>query len=245
MNLSDIQKNWDQFGKDDPYWAILTDPNKKGNKWEEEDFFKTGRNRIAQVVKKLKKLNPEFIFQSALDFGCGVGRLTLGLANHFDKVVGIDIAPSMIKIANEKNNKENCTYFLNEKNDLSIFKSKSFDLVYSEITLQHMQPQFAKNYIAEFFRILKPNGLAIFQIPSKLDLGTLLYHTELMKLYRKVRRIFISTSDKNTPIMEMYCIAYADMVPFLVKNGGKILQANKINNTGDKIESYLYIVSKK
>ncbi len=39
----------------------------------------------------------------ALDFGCGVGRLTQALARHFNIVDGVDIAPSMIELANQFN----------------------------------------------------------------------------------------------------------------------------------------------
>mgnify|MGYP003669044453 CR=1 FL=1 len=158
MNLTELIKNWNQFGKEDPYWAILTDPDKKGNKWDEEAFFETGRKWIDQQVKQLKRIKSNFKFHSALDFGCGVGRLTQGLANHFEHVSGVDVAPSMIQLANEKNKKDNCTYFLNQKNDLSLFKNETFDFVFSIITLQHMQPKYAKNYILEFIRILKPEG---------------------------------------------------------------------------------------
>lgn len=41
MDLKDLQKNWDTFGMVDPLFAILTDPQKKGNKWD---------------IKKLKQL---------------------------------------------------------------------------------------------------------------------------------------------------------------------------------------------
>jgi hypothetical protein len=86
MNLNELKKNWDQFGRDDPYWAILTHPDVKGNKWVEEAFFETGRRRIDRKVQVLKRLISNFDFHSALDFGCREGRLTQGLANHFETV---------------------------------------------------------------------------------------------------------------------------------------------------------------
>ncbi len=245
MKLNDLKKNWDQFGKDDPYWAILTDPDKKGNKWDETDFFETGRLRTDQIAKKLKRLKPELEFDSALDFGCGAGRLTQGLANHFGKVAGVDIAASMIKLANEKNKKENCTYYLNEKNDLSLFESKSFDFIFSEITLQHMQPKYAKNYITEFLRLLKPTGVAIFQIPSKPDKDTREWHSSTHKLIRNTRSLFNANKEnKEAPIMEMYWIPITEMVTFLVEQDGQIIEVKKNNAAGADWDSYTYVVAK-
>ena len=58
----------------------------------------------------------------ALDFGCGIGRLTQSLADYFDKVTGVDIAPAMISLANEyHNNKTRCEYVLHENADPRLF----------------------------------------------------------------------------------------------------------------------------
>src|ERR1700728_2922568 len=63
----------------------------------------------------------------------------------------------------------NCHFLLNEKTELSIFDDDSFDLVYSVAVLQY-QPsrRVARQLISEFVRVLKPNGLIIFQIPTHL-----------------------------------------------------------------------------
>ena len=39
MNINDSHRNWTELGKDDPLWVVLTDPDKKGGKWTEEEFF--------------------------------------------------------------------------------------------------------------------------------------------------------------------------------------------------------------
>ncbi|MFT4664009.1 MAG: ubiquinone/menaquinone biosynthesis C-methylase UbiE [Polaribacter sp.] len=245
MKLNDLKKNWDQFGKEDPYWAILTDPDKKDNKWDEQDFFESGRLRTDQVAKRIRRLNPNFSFHSALDFGCGSGRLTQGLANHFEMVAGVDIAASMIQLANEKNKKDNCTYFLNEKNDLSLFKNKEFDFVFSEMTLQHMQPKYAKNYIKDFLRIIKPEGIIMFQIPSKPDRGTRIHHSFSSRIKQSFSRFLRPKSLENKAlIMEMYWIPIDEMVAFLTEHGAKIIMIKKNNAAGDSWDSYSYIVGK-
>ena len=63
----------------------------------------------------------------ALDFGCGVGRLTQPLAARVRQVVGLDISDEMIRRA--RSYFPNITFHLNEKGDLSPFQSGSVDLI--------------------------------------------------------------------------------------------------------------------
>jgi ubiquinone/menaquinone biosynthesis C-methylase UbiE len=244
MNLKDLQKNWDQFGKEDPYWAIITRADKKGNKWEDEDFFRTGENRATKVVNQLKHLQPDFAFHSALDFGCGVGRVTQGFAIHFDKVIGIDIAPSMIDLANKKNKRNNCQYFLNEKDNLGRFNDEQFDFVFSVITLQHMEPKYAKNYISEFLRVLKPNGILNFQIPSKPDRITRMNHKMAGKFRSRLQNWLKSAVGHDGPFMEMYWIEIGEMINFLSNNGGAIIKVIEDDAAGKEWDSYTYFVRK-
>jgi hypothetical protein len=94
MELNELQRHWDILGKEDPLWAIITWQDKKGNKWDPAAFFASGRQEIADVMQYLASLHLDGPRQRALDFGCGVGRLTRALADHFAKATGVDIAPS-------------------------------------------------------------------------------------------------------------------------------------------------------
>jgi SAM-dependent methyltransferase len=169
VELKELQKNWNEFGETDALWAILTEPGKRNCGWDPEAFFKTGRDEIAAVMAYVDSLGVRFPRRRALDFGCGVGRLTQALCQYFDSCCGVDIAPSMLRLANEYNRHgSRCAYHLNEANDLALFPDDRFDFVYSIIVLQHMRPEYSKNYIKEFIRVLAPQGLLVFQMPSGL-----------------------------------------------------------------------------
>lgn len=153
MRLKDAQKNWDLFGKIDPLGSILT---VKGKKWEVDEFFRTGEKEIFCLMKHLGSIGLTIGQKKALDFGCGIGRLTQALAPYFKEVRGVDIAPSMISLAKSHNKHgERCQYYVNREDDLRIFPDKSFDLILSKITLQHIEPVYGKNYIKEFVRVAK------------------------------------------------------------------------------------------
>jgi hypothetical protein len=55
---------------------------------------------------------------------------------------------------------------VNDRDDLALFESGVFDLIYSDIVLQHIAPEFSTRYVQEFTRVLAPGGVAVFQLPS-------------------------------------------------------------------------------
>lgn len=167
MNIKRLRRHWDALGKTDPLWANLTNDDKRGGKWDAEEFFLTGEQEIQEVMDFVRTLSVTFAHDRALDFGCGVGRLTQALATRFDDVWGVDIAPSMIELANRYNRHPGtCHYYLNDRSDLERFEDGGFDLIYSNIVLQHMQPRDQRRFLAELVRVLAPGGIFVFQLPS-------------------------------------------------------------------------------
>lgn len=153
MELKELQRNWEKFAKVDPLWAVLTNPDKRNHKWSLQEFFRTGESEISDILSRAKALKLPLTRGRALDFGCGVGRVTQALALHFDEVVGIDIAPSMIKLADQFNRHgKKCRHLVNEAKDLYLFPDDHFDFVFSTIVLQHMLPEYSTGYIQEFVR---------------------------------------------------------------------------------------------
>jgi ubiquinone/menaquinone biosynthesis C-methylase UbiE len=252
MSISKLQKNWNEFGKTDPLWAILTSPEKKGNKWEVDEFFKTGLEEVEAILSSLEQYNINIPKAKALDFGCGVGRLTQALAHYFDEVYGVDIAPSMIELAQKYNKYGNkCKYILNETDNLKMFPENNFNFIYTNLVLQHMKPKYSKRYIKEFLRILLPNGLLIFQIPSERR------HSEnpVRKMIRHIipssildwifyLRIDFQTIFKREPKMEMYGIRKEEIAQLLQKNRGKIVDIKQDQSDHSVWISLKYYVTK-
>lgn len=168
MELKELQRHWNRLGETDPFWAVLTDPTKRGRKWRPDEFFQRGEREIAEVMENVERLGVQLARRRALDFGCGVGRLTQALCRYFEQCAGVDIAPSMIRVARKYNRYGNrCQYYLNEADDLRLFEDNTFDFIYSVIVLQHIRPEYSRKYIQEFLRVLTPGGMAVFQIPSE------------------------------------------------------------------------------
>ena len=122
---------------------------------------------------KGRRLNRPAGHQTALDFGCGVGRTTRALAPHFEKVTGLDISATMIERARDLNRDvANVEFTCNARPDLAIFPAATFDLVACDIVLQHLPGRReVQGYLAEFVRVLRPDGLLVFQLPISLPLA--------------------------------------------------------------------------
>jgi tRNA/tmRNA/rRNA uracil-C5-methylase (TrmA/RlmC/RlmD family) len=80
---------WDAHAERDPLWAVLSEAGKEERKWDVRRFFQTGVNEVALIFYQLDSHGVDVKNGCALDFGCGVGRLTQALAPRFERVVGV------------------------------------------------------------------------------------------------------------------------------------------------------------
>ncbi len=243
MKLDEVQENWNKFGATDPLWGILAWPDKTGNRWQIDEFFATGVHEIAGVLDYVEGLGLARPHGSALDFGCGVGRLSQAMAQHFAAVTGVDISPAMIDLACQYNRfGDHCRYVLNETGDLRTFADASFDFIYSNITLQHMPPRYSRGYIVEFLRVLTPGGVLVFQIPStakrrRQNLVQRLRPTRLFRLYQRLRY-------GDRPVMDMYGIPRPQVMRLLKAHGGQIVDVQPDASADVHWHSFRYCVVK-
>jgi ubiquinone/menaquinone biosynthesis C-methylase UbiE len=253
LSLKRVQENWKKLGERDPLWAVISWPEKKGNKWDIHDFFQYGRNEIDETIKYAKGIGLKN-FRVALDFGCGVGRLSQALSIWFDEVYGIDISSSMIQAANTFNVfDKKCHYILNNKPNLELFSDNYFDFIYSNITLQHMKPIFSIKYIKEFIRVLVPDGLLIFQVPSHRRF-TLRSDNPLKKTMHYIKYFFpiplvnlmknITTSLGRGPVMEFYAIKNKEVEKLISQSGGKLIDKYLYPDNECGWYDYRYTVTK-
>jgi SAM-dependent methyltransferase len=165
--LEESRNYWDRHARRDPLWAILSDAAKRDGRWDTTRFFDTGLSEISSILYELDSQGIALRTGAALDFGCGVGRLTQALAPHFDRVVGVDVSPAMLELAERLNQfPGKASYVCSTGSSLHAFEDDAFDLVVTSIVLQHVEPEIALVYLHEFFRVLSPAGIVVFQLPS-------------------------------------------------------------------------------
>jgi ubiquinone/menaquinone biosynthesis C-methylase UbiE len=247
MSILDRHKrSWDKLGEMDPLWVVLTDPKGKFGKWDVDEFFATGQKDMATVMATAEKLGYPRRRDTALDFGCGVGRLTRGMAKYFTHCHGIDISESMIAKAKELNQAfPNCQFSVNFADHLRMFPDNQFDFIYTTIVLQHLPTQaMIRSYIAEFCRVLRADGLLAFQVPAQIRF---LHRLQLRRrLYAFLHAVgfpdeYLYTKLKLAPI-KMNFVLKAEVVSLLESAGTRVIKIEEIESP--ELTSNTYYVTK-
>jgi SAM-dependent methyltransferase len=158
-----VRRDWTTLGEQDPLWAVYVAPGTRGGQWDVEEFLALGRSDVAEAMAWLDRLGLPTRFGAVLDFGCGAGRLSQALAAHADTVVGVDVSAPMLAVAADLDRTGRCRFVRNDAPDLRLFDDAEFDLVYSELVLQHLPAPVIDGYLGEFMRVLRPGGLAVLQ----------------------------------------------------------------------------------
>jgi len=245
MNLDDLRRNWDGLGRVDPLWAILAYPERHRGGWEghEDDFFATGRRAVDEVVAMLDRVGATpSSMDRALDFGCGAGRLTQGLAGHVERVDGVDIAASMVELARRHNRAgDRVTYHLNESSDLSLFADDTFDLVLSIIVLQHIPNELKTGYLEEFVRVLRPGGVAAFTVPSHGDWSL---EGIVRRLPNSWQNVYRRRRYGYDDVMEFHPLKRSRVEAVLRAAGAEVVHVEREFMAGPRYTSFMYVVRK-
>ena len=106
LERRDTDADWTQIAASEPYWGVSSNPQFKlqnVNSRALEALYASGRETIANIAADLQWfVGRPLRTPSALDFGCGVGRLAEALLDYADEVIGYDIAPGMLEVARSR-----------------------------------------------------------------------------------------------------------------------------------------------
>ena len=154
-------KAWEKFGREEPYFGVLAEEKFTAGRIGDnrEDFFASGRGTVSQIIRRFEKHFGTLARGRALDHGCGVGRLSLALAERFDDVVALDISPSMLAEAEANAHRFEATNvrFAFADDDLSQ-ASGEYDFVNSYMTLQHIRVRRGVSILARLLSKVRPGG---------------------------------------------------------------------------------------
>ena len=127
-------------------------------------FLESGKSGFDCIRETLEKNGvPLSSLEDILDFGCGCGRVLRHWKGHPDKkIYGSDMNGDLVEEARR------CVPFANiSKNSLvgkTTFADRSFDLVYAFSVLTHLDVEEQTAWLAEFRRILRPDGILLLSL---------------------------------------------------------------------------------
>jgi SAM-dependent methyltransferase len=132
------------------------------------DLYAAGTVAIDELMRYVGTTGIGFERGRALDFGCGIGHTAQALTRHFSRVDGIELSSSMVELAESYNQAgDRCRYHLHRMQHLGPFADDTFDVVFSDGALLHLRPDNQLRFITEFLRVLRPGGIAVFDVASR------------------------------------------------------------------------------
>lgn len=166
--------HWEAFGQQDPYFGVLVcDEYKSDNLTDQSkaEFFASGAEYVDNMFRTIEKhIDSDFTPHSALDFGCGVGRLTIPMAERCQRATGVDISESMLQeAARNCQAKQLQNVSLQKSDDRLTAASGPFDLVHSFIVLQHIRARRGTKIIQQMFDRLSPGGVGVLHVTYDKD----------------------------------------------------------------------------
>lgn len=159
----DPHRSWRRWGERDPYYAVLLDPRHRRAALDASALtalYDSGERYAQWLEAELDKLSPHRRRERVLDFGCGVGRITLALAKRYQEAIGVDIAPGMLREAERQAAQRGIA---NIRFCESLPETK-VDAICAFSVLQHMDETEAAATLRAFAKMLRPGGVGIAHI---------------------------------------------------------------------------------
>jgi 2-polyprenyl-3-methyl-5-hydroxy-6-metoxy-1,4-benzoquinol methylase len=152
-------KQWQKWARENPYYGVLgVETDAVSETATKDRFFATGIEDLGRAITDVENHFGPIERGTALDFGCGVGRLLRAMSTQFKSSWGVDVAPEMLEMS-----KDNCAVSAGETHlalsvDAVAKTGTKFDFVHSYIVLQHIRPVQGIPIITQLVSLLKPGG---------------------------------------------------------------------------------------
>jgi len=155
-----MQREWERRAQSDSFGYIG-----RGYAETEAKFWSSGETDLSELILRDIDLKPA---ASAVEIGCGVGRLVRPLSQRVAQATGVDIAPGMISQGRELLRDLPNAHLHATDGSLNVLADSSQDFVFSFVVFQHIpSKQAITRYIQETARVLKPGGVFKFQVDGR------------------------------------------------------------------------------
>jgi SAM-dependent methyltransferase len=197
--MRDTDADWQEIGRSQPFWGVLTDPKFRLENITTESlatFYASGVDFIASVIAEFERIaGAPFHVGAALDFGCGTGRLTEAMATYSDKAIGYDISPGMLQEA-RANSAGNAIY-------TDQLPESPFDWINSFIVFQHIPPERGFALLEQLLARLAPAGFISLHFTIYRDVVHLpsaeSKHKPSLMAWRSIMRRFLRALSSPPP----------------------------------------------
>jgi len=126
-----------------------------------EEFFATADEVVKGLRWELRRLPRDRGPLTALEIGCGPGRLLRPMSSNFLEIHGVDVSNEMIDLARVNlAGRGNAFAHHSDGASLAAFADETFDFIYSYAVFQHIPSrEVVFEYLHDAHRVLKPGGI--------------------------------------------------------------------------------------
>ena len=164
MYTSGSKQTWDKFVLEEPFFAAISDPKflkARLTPESESEFFKLGEEHILGIIHLIREnIDRDFSPRTALDFGCGPGRLVVPLTHIAKRVIGVDRNPHMIRAARENSRRYGAyeaDFALLEELERGL--PGKYDFIHSTLVFQHIPVKEGERLLEVLLSHLEPKGV--------------------------------------------------------------------------------------
>jgi ubiquinone/menaquinone biosynthesis C-methylase UbiE len=161
-------KTWEKMGELAPYYSVLVADEFRPENLSAENlsaFFTSGREHLTRLMEMVRELKPQFTPSVAVDFGCGVGRVIIPLAESSARVVAVDISSAMLAEAKKNCEQQGLKNVCFMQTDEFLRLPAAFaDFVHSFIVLQHIPSATGYELIRKLIRVVENGGIGALHV---------------------------------------------------------------------------------
>jgi SAM-dependent methyltransferase len=175
-------ESWEQLARTDPLWAVLSADEFHGaalTPEAEERFWRSGEEHVAHVTSIIRaELDPSFEPKVALDFGCGVGRNLVPLAERCRSAIGLDVSATMAERCRTRLAEcglDNADALVIERriDPAEFARFGPVDFVHSVLVFQHVVTHEGFGLFDQLLELLVPGGHGFVHFHCKSPGGAL------------------------------------------------------------------------
>lgn len=221
----DTDEDWVSIAESEPYFGVMSDPRFLSAQMDDaakHAFFAAGRDYVDDILGRLLPMLDGKQIRSALDFGCGVGRLLLPMSSVCASVAGVDVAPRMRDLAMENAKAAGVTNVTVHENIDALPAAVQFDWVNSYIVFQHIPPARGYALLEALLTRLRSGGVFSLHFTVARDRSLLRANTNPIDLYRleeRTIRPLAVYADSGETRMSMFDYDLNVLMPILYRHG--------------------------
>jgi SAM-dependent methyltransferase len=228
-----IEETWTRLGNIRPHFSVATlreflPENIDGSI---DRFWASGYSEANLIAFVLSKCGfGDLAGKTCVEYGCGMGRVTIPFAERFAEIHAYDISPSLIALAQQRAETmaagnirfHRCVGGLPDR-------LEGCDFFYSRVVFQHNPPPVIRELIELALRSLRPGGIALFGVPTFLS-G---YNFQIDEYLAQQRGG-----------MEMHCIPQRKVFALIAAAGCRLLELREERDPDKVCLGNLFVVER-